>query len=865
MPRWPEWCRKVGETATHPAALNVGRKLLGYLSTRRETPGVQTLVKRVTLDDGTTVEARFIGDQPQVIVYAPDGHETCELYVESGLLDLGPNIAADAGERFDRGPPEFDDRPATLYFGDGVDCRQGEPGLNGKVRVTPAAKRLVSECLPKQGRSVESRLRDPAKKKAQAMLPASCWSGLMQRYVQAVYGGTALKYSGTPEALTVEGVTIRLDESWGLLELSGKLRFVQIGDGGNATFYEVKPKSPCFAAVLALWRTLRDGDDAAVADKVLTIGLSGCKIGDSISVADGLPTGNRHFKKRAAWAFSRDGRKAVAVLESDGVASVYEATFTINSTGALSVSASARESADAFNGSAWPLIVGDASPWKGGGAAKSGIEGEDELAEGDSFDFPVYAYYDRSDVKVVRFSILAAGRVVDDLSYCMRAGDQYGYRLDGFSNYVTGATIRVSPDGGADKSNACGATIKGVIEVARGYYADGWSSVSVCKALIPMGDDNLLVPVAKKMDVMGVDSDLIEGSVTVTSESLVADYLATYCANTGIGFGVGGVCFPYNMTGEPCTTIADVMVSDPDPPPCFSSTLDSVVFTATNEYAPYTLKGAVFLGDIGAGSVPVLSLAFGATDVFVCTDYTFVGGSGGHATVNTWMNSSFNGTDFRGSSGVSVEQRTCTASGAGSFTVTRTWSIPPPAPAGDFILHLGQQGVGQNMAISRNGSGVLQYTKTPLDTGWTIHVMPTGARGVESATILVAGSATTQFDTQRGCATVSPDSPADATPFAPGDADLDACAVYEMVGLRDLIDDHIETEFPDGPKAWSLQDGTNHDWLMDGFAYEGARSLLSAVIEPMPMLDRGNSVNMDRQTISGGYPKVSTPSFVGWA
>lgn len=186
MPRYPEWFKRVGDGATHPGALDIGKKLLGYLATRRQTPGVDTLVRRVKLDDGTVVEASFHGDQPRVIVYAADGQEACELYVESGMLDLGPNIASDANKRFNRGPPEFDDRPATLYFGDGVDCAPGQAGLNGKIRINTTARTLRSECLPKNGGSVESRLRDPAKKRAQAMLPASCWSGLMQRYVQAV-------------------------------------------------------------------------------------------------------------------------------------------------------------------------------------------------------------------------------------------------------------------------------------------------------------------------------------------------------------------------------------------------------------------------------------------------------------------------------------------------------------------------------------------------------------------------------------------------------------------------------------------------------------------------------------------------------
>ena len=132
--RYSGWVAKKGISA---AAVDLGRKLLGGLEFRRRAPGVKSLIERATLDDGTIVEASFLGALPLIRVYPPEpGDEsTCTLYVESGLLDLGPNVASDAGERFNRGPPQFDAAPATLYFGAGVDCPEDEPGLNGRLRV----------------------------------------------------------------------------------------------------------------------------------------------------------------------------------------------------------------------------------------------------------------------------------------------------------------------------------------------------------------------------------------------------------------------------------------------------------------------------------------------------------------------------------------------------------------------------------------------------------------------------------------------------------------------------------------------------------------------------------------------------------
>lgn len=422
MPRWPEWCRKIGETATHPGALNVGRKLLGYLATRRETPGVQTLVKRVTLDDGTTVEARFIGDQPQVIVYAPDGQEACELYVESGMLDLGPNIAADAHKRFDRGPPEFDNRPATLYFGDGVDCRQGEPGLNGKVRVNVGAKTLKSECLPKQGRSVESRLRDPAKKKAQAMLPASCWSGLMQRYVQAVYGGDSLDYTATQQALTVKsGDRSFVVSPWslkttGLIMDGGALAFVEIEENGVLTFRKPNFKG-CADIVFEAWKAATKKGESDATKKLLTVALSACIPGDVIGSATIDLEGARHCRDYG-WSF--DDAAACTALHGDDETWVARIDFS-------------------FSGSAWSATISTHSrapkPPRLMAAEIQGVGGsvvasiarkdnpfapdEDRWIADEKFECVIAAWFDRGKEVVTKY-ILEPASSPDDLDGLLR-------------------------------------------------------------------------------------------------------------------------------------------------------------------------------------------------------------------------------------------------------------------------------------------------------------------------------------------------------------------------------------------------------------------------------------------------------------
>jgi hypothetical protein len=50
-----------------------------------------------------------------------------------------------------------------------------------------------------------------------------------------------------------------------------------------------------------------------------------------------------------------------------------------------------------------------------------------------------------------------------------------------------------------------------------------------------------------------------------------------------------------------------------------------------------------------------------------------------------------------------------------------------------------------------------------------------------------------------------------------------------------------------------------------GYSYLAMRGILGDTVYPENPFEFGASINMDRQTITGGYPKVSTPSFVGWA
>lgn len=871
MPRWPEWCRKVGETATHPAALNVGRKLLGYLSTRRETPGVQTLVKRVTLDDGTTVEASFIGDQPQVIVYAPDGQETCELYVESGLLDLGPNIAADAGERFNRGPPEFDDRPATLHFGDGVDCPQGEPGLNGKVRVNIGAKRLVSECLPKGGRSVESRLRDPAKKKAQAMLPASCWSGLMQRYVQAVYGGNSLSYTATSQSLTVDGSVISVAASMGLIASNGTLRFVVFDPAsGVMDVYACLPTSNCFAACLSLWRSMpeRDDGDRARKQKVLSVALSGCKVGKLLDRIETGIAGNTFFSGRSAMHFSDDGTRAAVVVESGGTATAYALTFTINN-GVLSVATSSVSAGRVITDpDAWPMRVSaTASAFAGNSIDEPGFQDGDALSDGSSFDYPVYALCTSDGIDVVRYSLLISDDVVVEADACADADRR---------------PTNFGPD------PPCSSSVRSFKTVVSGYYCAGatgvqWSVVEqtvIAKnedglntritatknkalSIIPLGDERHeaypasedLMPEAWWLmstsfpDLGAADDCLFVGGsqphrvLTRTSNFSAPPKSCDVISTTTWGPCVGpssGSGFPPYIAEETCDFY-------------YSAGFGGVTRTCTNMVRAQDAKIYALwtYGDLLSPRPHAISMCSGSYD-FVTDRHSMTAFNGLYASKeDTW-------TDFesRYVCDFSATLYKVTANEPGGLCNNGDGTT---TYYGDFSGHYEYQ--FQGYELLRRTS--FDYWLNNHEINQLAKTLRRGKENYKSASSYgeeVSLDGSFSFNT-------SDDTPESYSVEGEQEV-ISACGFTERLFIGDVADDPIETETASSKGdtvRWERQAPDTTEVMLGGFTYACANSLLGATVTHTLQIDRGYSINMDRQTITGGYPKVSTPSFVGWA
>lgn len=888
MPRYADWFRKVGDTAASPRALDAAKKLLGYLNIRRGTPGVDTLVQKVTLDDGTVVTAAFYGDQPTVTVDTTAvGGETCTLYVESGMLDLGPNIASDANNRFNRGLPEFDDRPATLYFGDGVDCQQGQGGFNGRIKVR--GKTITSDCLPKQGNSVESRLRDPVKKQAQALFPASCWSGLMQRYVQAVYGGDALEYSATATALTIAGKTFDVKDSWGLVDIGGTLRFVKIANG-SAQFYKVKPTTPCFAAVLKAWRAMPSTTEQRKSrDKMLTVALSGCTVG----AADGAPVTapndeNRHFKDRAAFVFSAKRPRAVGVMQpgiehADRRVSVLELSFTIGDTGAA-FSVATLESIEAPEGDVLFPSVLSGSPFSHGTKqAKSGLQSGDGKIGSSALDVPLYAYYTSADaVDVVRSTIALQSSLDAAPDYCSA-----GYH---YSTYAVAWRTSV----GAGNACAGVAPDMRVLDAAYGIYCGAWSTVRKRPFVAIARDDgtyNIISRSGLKFYALASDMALSEGvrsvsrwGVGINVPFIGPDIPACYMRNRASGDGT-----VFFVPLEDC----DGFIPDDCSNHYVWNSLGPITGTLTYDYIAGRINQ--IFGSSVALHEQVFTLAWGSHSIACVDEYDFTGSYGAYFSYPT---SSIRYGATYGYTGIGKTAEFSTTANVQHFVAnpaggycgglisesSSTISVPlSHSYSGGYTMEAPYYLSGPNVLISDmfgNKDEAPFVTGDSPDSGQTfVSAYPCAlARGTERRASLVANAGETTKETQVSISIPASEASdrytddvrqGDYVGFTPDEAS-DLCPMYGLAGMGELRDEHQEAVFDtDTVDAdaipYALQVAVRDKTFMDGCDKVARMSLLRAMTLPIPTLDRGASINMDRETITGGYPKVNTPSFVGWA
>lgn len=838
-------------------AIDAGKKLLGYLANQKRLSGVDSLVKRITLEDGTVVEARWDMNIPTVRIYPGDGTEGCELYVESGLLDLGPNIASDANERFNRGLPEFDDSPATLYFGDDVTCADGVEGLNGAVRITQ--RQITSQCLPSAGPSVTSRLTSPAKKQAQAVLPASCWSGLMQRYVQAVYGGDALQYELAGTTLAIDGVSVGgvASENYGLIELDGTHVFVVISGTGVGAM-PMRFVSECGEAVYRAWQQVRATMEAGQADRLLTIALSTAV--PDVEAFQTLATfdANPHFSTYG-WQFSPTEPEAHAVLQVDSDAVLKKCAFGGSAT------APTASVSDVLTASLPPSDWGVklVSPTGVSDANTAVIQNGDVnvlLGQGESFEYPIAALYD--DGLVVVYGYVEAEE---------ESPTQWGGLVCPFpvwqtplvsepencvANLLPNRRLNEDYTTGYDTEEAFNSqTLQRSITINRGLLARRgatvlWSTVQQRDAFAfhmkrkPSASVSLpefihpVTPYAlvqmTTVELTGVPYDQTHHTTEVNEVTS-----SLYCFSGEIDF----------LDAAPC----DLAGHD-----CVRTTPELPVYgggeSVYSQIEPFDRWGKCcegtsdrFIGYIHHAVDDVLVFPLGASSLAMPLQLS-MSGRWRHNDGLFYIEPDYsrkvedlctNVPDLASGNGMywfaSMEVTTRLVSDDSVVASATTSQTPPP-----FFLNGSQFGFSDYTLVATRESG---------ESNWTAGTYA-GATAVGTET---ASGSFINFITGTEW------TPTELTPAS-------SCLDIEALVMDTPADAPILVATDAGTKSLEVRRvEAPLTYLCDGFNYAASRSLLDAMTYWQSPKQFGASIGMDRQSITHGYPTVQTPSFVGWA
>lgn len=861
--------------------IDAGKKLLGYIANQKRLSGVDSLIQRIAVNDESgavwLVEARFDKDIPSVRIFPPNSDSAvCELYVESGLLDLGPNIAADAGARFNRGLPAFSEDPARLYFGTDVACVAGQPGLNGAVRLQ--GQNVASDCLPNIGNGIASRLTSAVKKQAQALLPASCWSGLMQRYVQAVYGGASLDYEVGGDMLLVEGVNVGgYGASVGLVEVAGTHLFVFAGSG-EILMAPLQFKSACGAAVYQAWKNARTTLTTDQSNKLLTIALSDAYPGDSVVIGD---AGDMRFASPYGWQFSPTSPEAHAVAFDETNATLKRLVVT-QTAGGISAAVTDVETAELPPAMVACKISGPGMPTTSLCSANDTAFASRGGAErGSQYEHPVGCYYndglvivryihDNStgvDVIVMEGGECGSGYSIDDRQNIAIPGE------DGY-NY---SAILIEDQGDffpADFYHNIG--YQHIGNAITGVYAKRGSSVLWSTV------EDTPVQYMKTLSEFSPYGEFVGGSwvfQTVFSE-YVPDgtvTLTTGSSSGGTGVapveGFSGTNYPAEHLSSDqlcgrgwegyfmnCGEWSSPVLSDSCEPG--ETRLYEMNWSIEVPIAIYTQRIARV--SIISGAAHEIALPRGDCSAIVC------------ARINRKGCYPRYGMDADASEYASHTVQTETHySGGHAF-------YPPIAPD-----PAGCSGAGTvTGAVTLKCNGALSETAA-FSSGSAEHLSACTtcwvpgipwvrneqvAAFMQTTTKMVTDDATTSERSggfkQFGAA--GTDLFTDDWTFSPGEPfEFLIDSIYGTFFRTHVTSgfDHAPTDVDSASGGTSIEELAlvASPILQQDFDYMARRSLLSAKTRWSDAFAFGASINMDRETITGGYSPVSTPSFVGWA
>lgn len=876
--------------------IDAGKKLLGYIANQKRLSGVDSLIERISVQDESgavwKVEARFDKDIASVRIFPPDGNGgACEMYVESGLLDLGPNIASDASQRFNRGLPAFNDDPATLYFGDGVECVDGQPGLNGTIRLQ--GQSVASGCLPSTGNGIASRLTDPVKKQAQALLPASGWSGLMQRYVQAVYGGVSLDYEADGDALVVEGVSIGFGA--GLIEVAGTHLFVFAGSG-PITMAPLLFKSACGEAVYRAWQNASLAVDQS--NKLLTIALSDAYPGDTVAIGD---AGELNIASPYGWQFSAAEPEAHVVVTDATDATLKKLAVSVVD-GAYVASVTDVETAP-LAPAAFPCIL------IGPDGTSTSLCSTDGLTFGESFDHPVHCYYDGDDLVVVRYMVQTPALAVElqdgwecsDASYGTPTIGQISWGTDAIADALNCSVLvqRQFGQNAPPDTHTSYAFSMNKNTVTTGLFAVKgdttlWSMVRESESLVgafPAEDGSdegdrsdpgwfFKEALTVQLRTMNLGDSF---TINVVHSESAGNIEFTYCGDLYVTDDTYGssptkcsfqgpnflTYISYDAgTDTECTSPVDLWSPLVDP-----TTHDfTIVSSSISCVVPCRyVRAHQFSGDLLLGPKNYLAIPAGDCAAAIPVNLKVSGAKLG---------------DSPASDGYKIfTGRSCNDHYAGNCTGTITSSCngyDPTVPgfthsphdedtheivSADIAFYKSSQSNNSFPIIDPDwvdGTGPPVNFPFPLGDGSDAGSSWIKERiEIDWTSIVVAGGVATELDGLIGQleALVSGSEEAWESTEDPVTCPTWQGIVYGAYTLDPITVDGDGAET--SVERMYLHSPTT--LLQNSFSYTFRRSLLNACVSWADPLDFGASIGMDRETITGGYSPVATPSFVGWA
>ena len=863
--------------------LNIGRKLLGEIKNQLNLSKNRVGKLSYTCDDGTVVEARWTGDIPEIRVTPTGSTSTaaCNLYVESGLLDLGEDISDTATDRFNKQRAEFEDEADSdepplddLTFGDDMACNF-LGGLNGQIEVglSDTDIGIRSGCLGESGSdAVKSAYRNPEKKQAQSVLPASLWSGMMHKFVAAIYGRANRTYaidSGanklnilSPNGTIEIGVTPWVTESWGLIYVEGRLRFVSITVDNGIEVKIYKPKfDDCSGYIFQFWRAVQATINKAKADKVLVIALAGCKpdivAEQTLSVAaDGTPISNY------GWSFNDDGDKCVHVFRTDTESSVKQLTFGYED--------------DEFTCDILSVATGTLPPSEWAYEVVSPSETDETVARqfvgsdtgavflaASDFDSPAYVFYNKNKLNIVRHK-LVSGNEVDYLTYndCSTAR---------FPSY----TLHPERYSGTTEVPDCASTTLGdnYYEIVTGFHCkeDGvakWTNVTMFKANVEKSTlaikKWMLIQTVRAISKEAFTSEIAPGPGTdlPTYDPGLYGYKACRagCIDDVFDYGLGTECNggPIHSSIDNCggpTPEGDLSTVCCGGPPLTGGGFDAgTTYEVTAEvwYYRYT----VFVGELLSGPTQSLILPNGNRQSTIAADYDFRGGNGSFTYGRL--------ADFH-----TIESII--------HSTGQTWPCTPPCP--NYLIAAADYTFPKGDSNCRRANTLYGFTyadgigAAEAAGGFPSVAVPTiGIRGIEKMRMLFAhGDAASTYNewaVKEGSVQYKY-SGSDFTSLTGGGTSCSHLSetLFNIAGGHDPI--LVKNEDNSGGNITLFQKratGLHGDPIFSvGFQYRVQQSLLGNRITTKINTDFGSSLDMDRQDINGGYDIVKSPSFIGWA